>query len=123
MLFRSLFLGIFLSSAFVVTAAAETVAFMIQEHSCAWCARWNDEISHIYPKTEEGKAAPLHGIDIHAKRPDNTTFARKLNFTPTFVLVVGRAEASRTEGYPGEDFFWGFLDQRLSQANVEISQS
>lgn len=123
MLLRSLFFGIFLSLPLAVTATADTVLVMVEEHGCVWCARWNDEISHIYPKTEEGKAAPLRRIDIHAERPENITFARRLNFTPTFVLVVDGTEVSRIEGYPGEDFFWGLLEKMLLQANIEVTQS
>lgn len=101
--------------------AAETKLVMVEEHGCVWCARWNDEISEIYPKTDEGKAAPLHRIDIHAPRPDDMTFARGLFFTPTFVLMVDGQEVSRLEGYPGEDFFWGMLEKMLSQAEIDLN--
>lgn len=108
-----------LSSAF--SAAAETVLVMVEEKGCVWCARWNDEIAHIYPKTTEGKAAPLRRMDIHAARPDDLTFSQSLNFTPTFVLMVDGEEVSRIEGYPGEDFFWGLLGQMLSDASIDVS--
>lgn len=104
-----------------VTAAADTVLVMVEEKGCIWCARWNEEISEIYPKTPEGQAAPLQRMDIHAPRPEDITFARSLYFTPTFVLVVDGKEASRLEGYPGEDFFWGLLAQMLQNAKVEVS--
>ena len=87
-----------------------------------WCARWNEEISEIYPKTPEGKAAPLRRMDIRAAHPDDLTFKRGLFFTPTFVLVVDGVEVSRIEGYPGEDFFWGLLGKMLSDANIEIHE-
>jgi hypothetical protein len=100
---------------------AQTVLVMVEEQGCIWCARWNEEISSIYPKTDEGKAAPLQRIDIHAPRPEDITFTRRLGFTPTFVLVVDGQEVSRIEGYPGEDFFWGLLGQMLSNANIDIN--
>lgn len=103
-------------------AMAGTMLIMVEEKGCIWCARWNNEISEIYPKTEEGASAPLKRIDIHAKRPDDIIFARSLTFTPTFVLVVDGQEVSRIEGYPGEDFFWGLLGKMLAQANVEVSE-
>jgi len=112
--------ALLVSSAFI--AAADTVLVMVEEKGCVWCARWNDEIAHIYPKTTEGKAAPLRRMDIHAARPDDLTFSRSLNFTPTFVLMVDGQEASRIEGYPGEDFFWGLLGQMLSDANIDVSE-
>ena len=37
-------------------------------------------------------------------------------------LVVDGAEKSRIEGYPGEDFFWGLLDQMFSRANIAINE-
>lgn len=105
----------------VGTVAADAMLVMVEEKGCIWCAKWNEEISDIYPKTAEGAAAPLLRIDIHAERPDNIVFARSITFTPTFVLVVKGREVSRIEGYPGEDFFWGLLDKMLSQASIEIS--
>lgn len=115
-LFSLLFL---LSSA--IGAMADTFLVMVEEKGCMWCARWNEEIAHIYPKTKAGQAAPLRRIDIRADRPDDLTFARSLTFTPTFVLMIDGNEVSRIEGYPGEDFFWGLLEQMLSQASIDVS--
>jgi|TARA_R110000787_G_scaffold92517_6_gene194478 hypothetical protein len=103
-------------------AFAETALIMVEEQGCVWCARWNKQIAPIYPKTPEGKAAPLRRIDINAERPDDLTFARSLRFTPTFVLMIDGNEVSRIEGYPGEDFFWGLLGRMLSEAEVPIAQ-
>ena len=108
-----------LSAAF--SAAADTVLVMVEEKGCVWCARWNQEIAQIYPKTTEGRAAPLRRLDMQAARPDDLTFSRSLNFTPTFVLMVDGKEVSRIEGYPGEDFFWGLLGQMLSDASIDVS--
>ena len=105
-----------------VSTVAQTRLIMVEEHGCMWCARWNEEISAIYPKTGEGRAAPLQRMDIRGPRPDDITFARSLHFTPTFVLVVGGTEVSRIEGYPGEDFFWGLLQQMLGTANIAIPE-
>ena len=55
---------------------------------------------------------------MHDKRPDGMTFKRPLAFTPTFVLMVDGVEISRIEGYPGEDFFWGLLEQMMDQAGL-----
>lgn len=105
----------------VQSAAADTELVMVEEHGCVWCERWNSELSEIYPKTVEGKAAPLRRIDIHATRPTDIEFARSLHFTPTFVLVVDGVEQSRIEGYPGEDFFWGLLGRMLTDAGINVS--
>ena len=93
--------------------AAELV--MVEEIGCIWCARWNREIADIYPKTPEGKAAPLRRIDMHDEIPADLKFDRRLIFTPTFVLMEHGQELARIEGYPGEDFFWGLLEKMLRE--------
>ena len=102
-------------------ATADTELVMVEEHGCVWCARWDSELSAIYPKTAEGKAAPLRRIDIHEPIPTDLEFKRGLNFTPTFVLMVDGIEQNRIEGYPGEDFFWGLLGQMLTSAGLDVS--
>jgi thioredoxin-related protein len=99
-------------------ARAETVLLMAEETGCVWCARWDAEISAIYPKTPEGRAAPLQRFDIHGQAPEGVAFKSRVRFTPTFVLVRDGLEIDRIEGYPGEDFFWGLLGLMLEQANV-----
>lgn len=121
MRFFPLLLSAALALAAPLSVAADSVLVMVEEKGCMWCERWNAEIAEIYPKTAEGRAAPLQRIDIHAPRPDELTFDRPLHFTPTFVLMVDGNEASRIEGYPGEDFFWGLLGQMLEQADVDVS--
>ncbi|MGD9864851.1 MAG: hypothetical protein AB7S99_16750 [Pseudodonghicola sp.] len=92
--------------------AAELV--MVEQVGCAWCARWNAEIAPAYPKTSEGKFAPLRRVDLRAL-PEDLELARRVSFTPTFLLVEDGREIARMEGYPGEDFFWPMLDQLLSE--------
>ena len=121
MLFRPIVLSAFLTLAAAVSATAETVLVMVEEQGCHWCARWNEEIADIYPKTDEGRAAPLQRLDIRDPHPEGMSFARRLSYTPTFVLMVDGVEASRIEGYPGEDFFWGLLGQMLSRAKIDIT--
>ncbi len=105
----------------LASAGAELV--MVEEDGCVWCARWDEEISHIYPKTNEGKTAPLRRMDIHGARPDDLTFTKGLNFTPTFVLVIDGVEASRLEGYPGADFFWPLISDMMRQAGLALGES
>lgn len=97
-------------------ATAELTLVMAEELGCMWCERWNAEIAPIYPKTSEGKVAPLRRIDIHQPTPDDLTFASDPHFTPTFILVSDGVELSRIEGYPGEDFFWGLLGVMIEGA-------
>jgi thioredoxin-related protein len=92
--------------------AAELV--MVEQPGCAWCAKWDHEVSAIYPLTPEGQAAPLRRVDLRAK-PDDLTYSRSVVFTPTFLLMENGVELARIEGYPGEDFFWGLLGMLLKQ--------
>lgn len=85
---------------------------MVEQHGCYWCEKWDEDIAPIYPKTTEGQFAPLRRVDIRDK-PDDIMYARRVNFTPTFVLIEDGKELARIEGYPGEDFFWPLLDQML----------
>lgn len=88
---------------------------MVEEPGCVWCAQWNRDLGAIYPKTPEGKFAPLQRVQIRDTRKDTLgiTLSRPVSFTPTFLLVEDGAEIGRIEGYPGEDFFWGLLEQML----------
>jgi hypothetical protein len=96
---------------------ADMRLLMAQEAGCTWCARWDDEVAAIYPKTSEGKTAPLLRYDIHDGVPDDVILLRSVHFTPTFVLLSDNQEVGRIEGYPGEDFFWGLLAQLITQAS------
>jgi hypothetical protein len=109
------------SVAFVLSATAiyaEATLVMAEEPGCIWCARWNREIGPIYPKTSEGQAAPLRRINILDQIPGDIELSRRVNFTPTFILLINGVEQSRIEGYPEEDFFWGLLGQMLMQEGI-----
>lgn len=103
-------------------AVAETYLLMVEEEGCIWCDRWNEEIAHIYPKTVEGKTAPLKRLELHEEEPD-VTLEKQVHFTPTFILVHNGAEVGRIEGYPGEDFFWGLLTKMFERANISLDQT
>ncbi|MEZ5930406.1 MAG: hypothetical protein R3F54_00330 [Alphaproteobacteria bacterium] len=94
--------------------AAELVMF--EADDCTWCRAWNEDIGPIYPKTAEGRRAPLRRVDIHAPRPGDLAGIDGVRFTPTFVLVddEGR-EVGRINGYPGQDFFWGMLGELIAK--------
>lgn len=104
-------------------AKAETILLMAEEVGCVWCARWDEEISEIYPKTAEGQTAPLVRFDLHGETPEDVSFARRVHFTPTFVLVDNGVEVGRIEGYPGEDFFWGLLSMMLRDAGIGLKKT
>jgi len=104
-----LFFSVFTSTAF----AAELLMF--REHGCSWCAKWDAEIGDIYPKTKEGKLAPVRNLNIHDPIPEYIEKNGMVHFSPTFVLVEGNTEIGRITGYPGEDNFWWFLEELVKK--------
>lgn len=93
--------------------AAELVMF--EQAGCHWCAQWNADIGPIYPKTDEGKRAPLRRVDIHAPIPADLQDITVERFTPTFVLIENGTEIGRIRGYPGDEFFWFLLGDLVAQ--------
>ncbi|MAM60301.1 thioredoxin family protein [Maritimibacter sp. UBA3975] len=109
----------FLATLALALAALPALAadlVMVEQPGCAYCRQWDTEVSEEYPKTDEGRAAPLVRVQLRDVQAGDTAydFARPVNFTPTFVLVEDGAELARIEGYPGEDFFWGLLGMMLT---------
>ena len=104
-------------------ALAETKLYMAEEDGCMWCARWHEEIGHIYPKTVEGRAAPLQSYDLQNETLENVNLKTSVHFTPTFILVQDGQEVGRLEGYPGEDFFWGLLGMMFRDANIPLDET
>lgn len=96
-------------------APAETRLLMLDQAACEWCERWDSEVGVVYTRTAEGRRAPLIRSNIRAPLPDRVVLSRSARFTPTFVLVEDGVEIGRIEGYPGEDFFYGMLQQLLER--------
>ena len=94
-------------------AAAELV--MVEEKGCPYCERWEAEVGVVYAKTPQGRRAPLRRIEIDGPRPDDLRHLKRLVYTPTFILIDKGREVGRIIGYPGEDFFWGLLDELIGK--------
>jgi hypothetical protein len=94
-------------------AAAELV--MLEQPGCAWCARFNAEIAPAWPKTEEGRLAPLRRVDITQDWPEDLTGVSKERFTPTFILIDDGVEVGRLRGYVGNEFFWYRIGELLAR--------
>jgi hypothetical protein len=90
-----------------IAGAAELVMFW--RAGCPYCEQFDREIGPIYPKSDEGKAAPLRRVDINAPIPPDLGSVTVERITPVFVLVDHGREIGRIRGYPGEDNFWGLL--------------
>ena len=86
---------------------------MYEQEYCEWCEKWDEEVGVVYPKTKEGKMAPLRKVDIFEAIPTDLKKIRTPRFTPTFVLLDDGKEVGRIRGYPGESFFWGMLGELI----------
>jgi len=95
----------------VGTLAAELLMF--DDPGCVWCRRWNAEIGPGYPRSPEGKQAPLRRIHIRDQGKAGVALASRVNATPTFVLVEDGQEVGRIAGYAGRDFFYPMLEELL----------
>ncbi len=89
---------------------------MFEQPGCPYCAAWNRDVAPTYPKTDEGRAAPLYRRNIHDPIPAGMKLTVPPQFTPTFVLLENGQEVGRIQGYPGADFFWALLDELLKKA-------
>lgn len=124
---RGLLIGITaLISGFCTAASAEnasdaTPAFelvMLEQDACSYCEEWHAVIGPIYPKTAEGRTAPLRVVDIHGRWPEDLADISRDRFTPTFILVRDGEEVGRMRGYISEDFFWGLLAEMIEDAST-----
>ena len=102
-----LFVAISFVATLVKTQAAELVMF--EQAGCTWCETFDREIAPIYPKTAEGRRAPLRRVNIDRPLPSDLAFIEMERLAPLFVLVENGHEIGRIRGYPGEDNFWGLL--------------
>lgn len=105
----------------VMAAAAELV--MVDREGCAYCRAWKQQIGPAYPHTDLGQFAPLRLHNVRDGAIADVTLARPVTFTPTFLLVQDGAELGRIEGYPGEDFFWGLLENLLREKTDFVGSS
>ena len=101
------------------STASGVTLLMVEEIGCPYCERWHSEIGGIYPKTAEGRFAPLKTVFIH----DRTAHKfERVVYTPTFIVVSKGKEVGRILGYTGEDFFWTMLEEILIKAGYRPDQ-
>jgi thioredoxin-related protein len=98
------------------SSAAELIMF--ESEGCEWCEVWDEEIGAAYAKTSEAIIVPLRRIDIDDVHHTNFKHLKGLIYTPTFVVIDNGKELGRITGYPGEDFFWQFLNEILVNKNL-----
>lgn len=94
---------------------------MIEQDSCIYCRIFNRDVAPIYAVSAEGRAAPLVHADLRGPFPQGVTLASRPAVTPTFILIgPDGVERDRLMGYPGEDFFWGYLARMFDRAGVVV---
>ena len=96
---------------------------MIEQASCVYCRVFNRDVAPSYAASPEGRAVPLVHADLRGPWPEGVTLASRPAVTPTFILIgPDGVERDRLMGYPGEDFFWGYLTRMLTRAGVEVAR-
>jgi thioredoxin-related protein len=108
-----LFTGLLIAQPVTILQAAELL--VVESDDCPYCLRFHAEIAIAYPKTEEGKTAPLRLLDISNPMPDEYSDIKPARVTPTFILVDNGREVDRLIGYPGDEYFWFLLGQMLDK--------
>jgi len=111
------FAGVFL---FLQPVNAEVRLMMVEELGCPWCDRWKAEIGPIYPKTVEGRIAPLIKVMIHDVPSQNITLTSPPVYTPTFILLNDGQEVGRIEGYQSDEFFWWFMETMIKKLPEDL---
>jgi hypothetical protein len=104
--------GLALLALGTASKAAELV--LVTRDGCPWCARFEREVGPIYPRTEEGRQAPLRRITLE---PGGSVLAgarERVFAAPTFILFDQGREVGRITGYAGDDAFWGLLGKMLA---------
>lgn len=105
-----------------LATAQDTAGFrllLIEQAGCYYCRVFNRDIAHIYEQSAEGRAAPLIRADLRGPVPDGVTLTMAPFVTPTFILIgPDGQEVERLTGYPGDHFFWAYVNDMLTQAGA-----
>jgi hypothetical protein len=112
-------LALFAVPSAVGAADSEAALLYVYEPGCPYCRKWEATVAPAYPNSEEGRRAPLRGIHIRDVTAAGLDLARSVRYTPTFILLEGRREVGRIEGFPGEDFFWGLLAGLIAKLDAD----
>ncbi len=110
---HAIILGLVLTCLSCTATAVELL--IVESDDCPYCQRFHAEIGVAYPKTEEGKVAPLRILQLGEAMPDPYADIKPATVTPTFILVDKNKEVDRIVGYPGDEYFWFLLGQMLEK--------
>lgn len=102
-------------ASFAATDLRAAELLLLEQPGCPWCARFDSEIAPVWPKTAEGRRAPLRRVDITKAWPEDLADIQKERFTPTFILLDGGREIGRLRGYAGDAFFWFLVGELIAK--------
>lgn len=88
---------------------------VVEQDDCPYCERFDAEIAPIWPKTAQGRRAPLRRVPLSGPWPAALATIERATFTPTFILVEDGREIDRLVGYPGEEHFWFLVGELLGR--------
>ena len=87
---------------------------MVEAPGCPYCHRFNRDVAPGYANSDIGAHVPLVRMQLRGPIPDGITLNSRPALTPTFILLgADGVELDRLIGYPGVDFFWGYLERML----------
>lgn len=90
---------------------------MIEQEGCYICAAFNRDVAPGYANSPAGALAPLVHADLRGPLPAGVVLASRPFVTPTFILIDETGhERGRLTGFPGEDFFWPYVDEMIAAA-------
>lgn len=107
--------GLLSTATGVAQETPKTELVMFDDVGCPWCRRWDSEVGEAYPRSDEGRLAPLRRLHISEAHRSGLMLANSVTVTPTFVLVDRGVEVGRITGYPGAEFFWAMLDGLIAR--------
>lgn len=113
---------VFLGLSALPAAAQQFRLLMIEQVGCYVCAAFNRDIAPSYAVSAEGSFAPLVHADLRGPLPEGVTLDSHPFVTPTFILIgPDGAEVERLIGFPGEDFFWPYINEMFERATSAAS--
>jgi hypothetical protein len=124
--FRAALTGAALAGAAMLaggTAMAQDMRLlMIEQVGCYVCAAFNRDVAPAYEASPEAQLAPLIRADLRGPLPEGVTLTSRPFVTPTFILIgPDGVEVDRLTGFPGQDFFWPYVDEMIDRARVRPS--
>jgi hypothetical protein len=108
-------------------ASGDLALVMVRTAGCPWCLAWDREVRAGYLASDIGARLGLVELDLREVDGQGMALEGPVTVSPVFVLVrrapgadglAGAAEIGRLVGYPGADFFWGYLDGWLAEAGA-----